>query len=112
VLNLEYGLAPSARPIKRILRKIGIGSKTFQKIYAKSVLVEMQICERCSFIQTKKPFSEDAIGNLYTDYRSDSYNQERIHYEPEYASIAPQVGVCKQEVQARKIGLTQWLRKG
>jgi len=79
VLNLEYGLAPSARPIKRALRKIGIVSKAFQKIYAKSVQVEMQICERCSFIQTKKPFPEDAIGNLYTDYRSDSYNQERIH---------------------------------
>jgi len=78
VLNLEYGLAPSQHPLKRALRKVSIFSKGFQKIYAKSVLVEMQVCERCSFILTKRAFQEDAISNLYVDYRSDSYNQERI----------------------------------
>jgi hypothetical protein len=109
VLNLEYGLAPSGNLLKRLLRKIGFISKGFQTIYAKSVLVEMQICERCSFIQTKRPFSEDAIGNLYANYRSDSYNEERIRYEPEYASLAPHVGRCAQEVQTRKNGLTNWL---
>lgn len=96
--------------MKRALRKIDILSKTFQKVYAKSVLVEMQICGRCSFIQTKIPFPENAIGNLYTDYRSDSYNQERIRYEPEYASIAPHVGICATELQTRKVGLTHWLK--
>jgi hypothetical protein len=38
VLNLEYGLAPSGHPVKRVLRKIGPFSKAFQKVYAKSVL--------------------------------------------------------------------------
>jgi len=110
VLNLEYGLAPSGHPVKKILRNIRFVSKAFQKIYAKSVLVEMQICERCSFIQTKRPFSEAAIGNLYLDYRSNSYNQERIRYEPEYAAIAPHLGGCAQEIETRKVGLTQWLQ--
>jgi len=110
VLNLEYGLAPSGHPVKRLLRKIGILSKAFQKVYAKSVLIEMQICERCSFIQTKIPFTEDAIGNLYMDYRSDSYNQERIQYESEYAAIASHVGICAKELQIRKVGLTNWLK--
>jgi Methyltransferase domain len=110
VLNLEYGLAPSERSIKRALRKIGTLSKIFQKIYAKSVLVEMQICERCSFVQTKTPFQDEAIGNLYADYRSDSYNQERIRYEPEYAPIAAHVGSGIQEVQTRRVGLTRWLK--
>jgi hypothetical protein len=109
VLSLEYGLAPTANSLKRLLRSIGFVSRAFQRVYSKSVLVEMQICERCSFIQTKRPFPEDAIGNLYADYRSDSYNQERILYEPEYASVAPQIGRCFREVQTRKSGLNKWL---
>jgi hypothetical protein len=109
VLNLEYGLAPSGRPVKRFLRRIGFFSKSFEKIYRKSVLVEIEICTSCSFIQTRLPFSDDALGRLYTDYRSDSYNRERIRYEPEYAAIASQVGSCTQEIQARTVGLTRWL---
>ena len=111
VLNLEYGLAPTGHPMKRFLRRIGFFSKSFQKVYGKSVLVEMEICTSCSFIQTKLPFPDEAIGRLYTDYRSDSYNQERIRYEPEYASIASQVGNCAQEIQTRKVGLSQWLKE-
>lgn len=110
VLNLEYGLAPSGHPVKRALRRIGLVAKLFQKVYAKSVLVEIQICHRCSFIQTKRPFPEEGIGNLYEDYRSHSYNRERIFYEPEYALIAPHVGGCTQEIQTRKVGLAQWLK--
>ena len=109
VLNLEYGLAPSGHPVKRFLRRIGFFSKGFQKVYGKSVLVEMEICPSCSFVQTKRPFPDEAIGRLYTDYRSDSYNQERIRYEPEYASIASQVGTSAQEIQTRKVGLIRWL---
>jgi len=109
VLNLEYGLAPSAHPVKLLLRRIGFFSKGFQKVYAKSVLAEMEICTSCSFVQTKRPFPDEAIGRLYVDYRSHSYNQERIGYEPEYASIASQVGNCAKEMQTRKVGLSQWL---
>jgi predicted SAM-dependent methyltransferase len=109
VLNLEYGLAPSAHPVKRFLRRIAFLADGFQKIYGKSVLVEIESCTFCSFIQTKLPFPEEAIGRLYSNYRSDSYNQERIRYEPEYASIASQVGTSNQEVQTRKLGLTRWL---
>ena len=111
VLNLEYGFAPTGHPIKRALQRLPIVSTVFQRIYAKSVLVEMQICEFCSFIQTKIPFAEDAIGNLYADYRSDTYNRERIQCEPEYASIAPHVGSSRQEIQTRKAGLTEWLNR-
>jgi Methyltransferase domain len=109
VLNLEYGLPPSGHPVKRFLRRIDFFSKTFQKIYGKSVLIEIEICTSCSFIQTKLPFQDEGIGRLYTDYRSDSYNQERIRYEPEYAAIASQVGGCPQEIQIRTGGLTRWL---
>ncbi|MGA8274051.1 MAG: class I SAM-dependent methyltransferase, partial [Candidatus Sulfotelmatobacter sp.] len=102
-------LAPSGRPIKRLLRRLAFSPKSFQKIYGKSILAEIEICTFCSFIQTKIPFSDDAIARLYADYRSDSYNQERIRYEPEYASIASQVGSSNQEIQNRTVGLTRWL---
>lgn len=109
VLNLEYGLPPSGHPVKLFLRRIGFFSTSFQKVYGKSVLIEMQICSSCSFVQTKRPLPDEAIGRLYTDYRSHSYNEERIRYEPEYASIASHVGNCAKEVQNRKVGLSQWL---
>ncbi len=109
VLNMEYGLVRSQNPVKRMLRKIRLFSSLCQKIYGKSVLVEIQICPACLFVQTKVPFPDEAIGRLYTDYRSDSYNQERIRYEPEYSSIASDVGSSVSETEARTIGLTRWL---
>jgi len=109
VLNLEYGLPPSGHPLKLFLRRIGLLSKSFQKIYGESVLVEIEMCTSCLFIQTKMPFPDEAIGRLYSDYRSDSYNRERIRYEPEYAALAPHVGRCVQEIHARQVGLTRWL---
>ena len=109
VLNLEYGLAPSQNRVKRILRKIQLLFSLSQKIYGKSVLVEIQICPACLFVQTKLPFPDEAIGRLYTDYRSDSYNRERIRYEPEYSSIASDVGSSVGETEARTVGLTRWL---
>ena len=109
VFNLEYGLAPSRHPLKRFLRTIKFVSKSSQKIYGKSVLVEIEICTACSFIQTKQPFTDEAIGKLYADYRSETYNRERISYEPDYAEIASQTGSCNQEIQARTGGLTRWL---
>src|ERR1035438_420664 len=76
VLNLEFGVAPSGHPVKRFLRRLGFLSRIFQKIYGKSVLIEMEICKSCWFIQTRLPFPDESIGRLYTDYRSDSYNRE------------------------------------
>lgn len=109
VLNLEYGLAPSPRPLKRALRGIPLLRRNVERIYGSSALTEMQICRNCWFIQTKLPFPDEALARLYADYRSDSYNRERVRYEPEYAAIASQVGSCGQELRTRTEGLTRWL---
>jgi len=109
VVNLECGIAPSIHPIKIFLRRIPFVVRAVQRIYGNSALTEIQICRSCRFVQTKVPFSDEAIGRLYVDYRADSYNRERIQYEPEYALIASSVGTCPQEVQARRMGLTRWL---
>lgn len=110
VLQLEYAYAPSSHPAKRFFRGLGPLARIFERLYAKSVLVEMEMCSLCSFIQTTVPFPEDALGKLYVDYRSDSYNQERIRYEPEYALMASGVGRGAKEVLARKTGLNTWLQ--
>lgn len=109
VLNLECGMAPSGHPVKRFLRGITFLGRATQRIYGRSALMEVQLCRSCTFIQTKFPFSDEAIRNLYADYRSDSYNRDRILYEPEYSLIASSVGSSEQEVQTRTIGLTEWL---
>ena len=69
----------------------------------------MQICDECLFVQAKHPFSEEAISRLYLDYRADSYNAERIKYEPTYKAIAHRVGTDDVEIQVRVKAVTEWL---
>lgn len=73
--------------------------------------VEMQICQNCSFIQTKRPFHDDDVGYLYHDYRSPSYNEERIKYEPSYATIAGKVGQDEVEIHNRTTALAAFLQR-
>ncbi|MGA8532122.1 MAG: class I SAM-dependent methyltransferase [Acidobacteriaceae bacterium] len=109
VLDLEMGVPPAVHPVKKLLRQIPFAAKAFRRIYGGAACTEMEICRSCTFVQTRIPFRDEAIAKLYADYRADSYNRERIHYEPSYAAIAQDVGGCRQEIEARTGGLTQWL---
>jgi hypothetical protein len=110
VLNVELGTPKARHPLKLLARRLfALPQRFFTKLYGCSAYLEMQICLDCSFVQTKHSFPDDAIGRLYTDYRSATYNEERIRYEPTYAALAEHVGVGDQEVQARMEGLTSWL---
>jgi len=109
VLNLEHHFSPTAHPLKRFLRRVGFVRNVSLRIYGTSVLTQMEICQDCTFVQTAMPFLEEALGRLYADYRSESYNRERAHYEPDYAALAAQVGTCGQEIDVRTSGLTRWL---
>lgn len=109
VLNLEYGYTPTRRKLKLLARRFSPGARIADKLYGKAVFAELEICLNCSFLQMKNPFSETSIARVYEDYRSESYNRERIQYEPSYATIASQVGHGAQEIQARTTGLTRWL---
>ena len=71
----------------------------------------MQLCRKCSFIQTTIPFHDEEIERLYVDYRSPSYHQQRIQYEPEYASIAAAVGYDPIEIRTRTTALTAFLNR-
>ncbi len=110
VLNMEVRTSRAQHPLRLLARRLcAFPQGLFEKVYGSSAYVEMQICLDCSFVGTKHAFSDDAIGRLYSDYRSAAYNQERISYEPTYAVLAQHVGADDQEVQTRVGGLTAWL---
>jgi SAM-dependent methyltransferase len=107
---MEVGTSLARHPLRLLARRVcALPQRLLEKVYGSRAYVEMQICLDCSFVQTKYTFPDDAIGRLYADYRSATYNQERIHYEPTYAAFAKDVGACDQEVQVRVGGLTAWL---
>jgi hypothetical protein len=110
VLNMEVRTSLARHPLRLLARRLGaLPQRLFAKVYGSSVFMEMQICLHCSFVQAKHSFSEDALGRLYGDYRSPTYDLERIHYEPTYAAIAKHIGVGHQELETRVAGLTAWL---
>ncbi|HVM94173.1 MAG TPA: class I SAM-dependent methyltransferase [Terriglobales bacterium] len=110
VLNMEIRTAQARHPLRRLARLIcALPQRFFAKVYGSSAYVEMQICLDCSFVATKHPFCDEAIGRLYSDYRSAAYNQERVRYEPSYASVADHIGSCEKETRSRVGGLTAWL---
>ena len=110
VLRVQGGFSPGAKPTTRVFRRFtGVFRHLLVKLYRPTVMVELQICSACSFLQTKYPFSDAALKNLYEDYRSDSYNEERTRYEPSYASVAKDIGVNEHEVRNRVADLTAWL---
>lgn len=111
VLQLETGFVSSAHPLKRWVQGIiSVPQRALSRIHRTAALVELQGCCACSFVQTKHGFSDEALSNLYRDYRSETYNRERIHYEPSYRNFAARVGSDTQELDARTRALTEWLQ--
>lgn len=110
VFDMEVKTSISCHPLRLFARRVcSLPNRLFQKIYGSGVFMEMQVCTTCSFVQVKHRFLDEALGRLYVDYRSDSYDTERIHYEPSYARIAQDVGKVDQEMKCRVDGLTEWL---
>jgi Methyltransferase domain len=110
VFNMEIGFPRSSSPRKRLVQTVAsLPQRMLARIRRTSALVEMEACTSCTFVQTKHPFDDEALGRLYRDYRSESYNRERIHYEPAYQTIAAEVGAGEQEMLARIESLTAWI---
>jgi SAM-dependent methyltransferase len=111
VFNLEIGTVASENPVKRFIQAITAApNRAISRIRRTYALVEIQACTTCTFIQTKHGFTDESLGQLYRDYRSDSYNRERIYYEPSYRKISGEVGSSSRETQTRIDGLTNWLQ--
>jgi len=109
VLGAEVRVPKSANRLKQLFRNFATASRV-ARLSSQAVFIDMQICRDCTFIQTKIPFRDDDIMRLYLDYRSASYNRERIRFEPGYEEIASHVGHDKVEVQNRNEAVTAFLR--
>ena len=110
VFGMRLGVPVSPSPLKQLLRRVVSAPQgLLERINQPSAFVEMQLCRQCSFLQTRRPFEEEAINRLYLDYRSDSYNRERIEYEPSYAAIAAQVGQDDTELRLRVSAATRFI---
>lgn len=110
VLNMEVRTSVARHPLRIFAQRVcALPQRLFAKVYGSSVFVEMQICLDCSFVQTRHPYRDEDLARLYADYRTASYNQERIHYEPTYAPLAKYVGKGDKEVECRVGGLNNWL---
>lgn len=112
VMGAEFRPIRSSSPLKQAIRDLAaIPASILSRLSTQYAFVEMQLCLHCSFIQTEIPFHDDDIVRLYYDYRSSSYNRERIHYEPSYAAIAAAVGQDEMEVRSRTAALNAFLRR-
>ena len=111
-IGMEIRSPRTPNALKQKIRDlVQVPISSFSRITAQFAFVDMQLCSSCSFIQTAIPFYDEQISRLYIDYRSPSYHQQRIQYEPEYASIAASVGYDPVEIRTRTNALTEFLGK-
>lgn len=111
VFAARIGPSFSPHPLKRFIQRASaLPQALLHRVSQPFVFVEMQLCEDCSFLQTRQPFQEEAINRLYVDYRADTYNRERIEYEPSYAAVVEQVGQDEREQKVRVTAATKFLK--
>lgn len=106
VLSAELRSPRSLSPVKRFIRDfVAKPGSILSRATQQAVFVEMQLCSECDFLQTRVPFHDEDIRRLYLDYRSETYNRERTHFEPGYAQVAELVGSNDVEIENRKHAL-------
>jgi hypothetical protein len=112
VCGVRLGKVKSVTPWKQTMQRLVAGpQRLLERIHPPAAFIEIQLCEACSFLQTRLPFPEDAINRLYADYREDSYNRERIELEPSYAAINDDVGHGAIELETRISAATRFLNE-
>jgi len=70
-------------------------------VEARPLQCEILVCAACDFVCPALFVAESQLLNVYHDYRSQSYNAERIRYEPSYRKVASLVGKSPAEHRAR-----------
>lgn len=112
VLGMQLRSPRSSSVLKQRIRELlWLSLSPLSRGIRQFAYVDMQLCRYCGFVQSKVPFHDEEIMNLYRDYRLPSYDAERIRYEPEYADIAKAIGQDQAEVSARRSALGAFLNK-
>lgn len=63
--------------------------------------VDIRVCKSCEFIGPEFNYTHEILNNLYTDYRSESYNRERTLFEVNYKKGQKYIGKSAVEVTNR-----------
>lgn len=108
--KIEYNFFNSTSLLKRLfyffckfLSTLILFKKFFN--FRNNLNVDIIICSNCFFISPRKEYSYNELFNLYHDYRKNSYNIERVCYEPWYDKIKDSVGINSLEIENRKQNL-------
>lgn len=102
--KLQLSQAPSAKLAEKMLfaiKHIPV-AKSLVRHRMLFAQARTRTCRRCGFVGPDLEYSSEMLQNLYLDYRSDSYNNERCCYEPSYRKIKSFVGKEEIEVKARQ----------
>jgi hypothetical protein len=104
VLGLEPPTVASVLPhplgayVERIATQIPVLSLLAR---GRPLFCSILICSACDFVCPGFDLTDDQLLELYRDYRSASYNADRIRYEPSYRKIALQAGKSMEEFNSR-----------
>jgi hypothetical protein len=93
----------------RALRKIARLFRDERPKPAKQFRTHMQACTNCHAIAPCHEYSFEELLGIYSDYRSESYNRDRIGVEPSYARIANDVGRHSIEIRNRNGAVDRFL---
>lgn len=83
----------------KVLNSFNYGKKLLE--YRGSVGVQIRVCKDCSFVGPEIKYEYEVLNGLYVDYRSESYNNDRITFEPFYAQLKDYVGKSEEEITSR-----------
>lgn len=106
-LRVHRGPGLAARLTRALVRAservAGIGDRRFLR-------TTCDFCSGCQSLTLSHAYSYSDLAPLYADYRSKTYNADRISVEPSYRSIAHLVGQDPKERSSRNEGVTAFLR--
>ena len=95
----------------RILRTIGRTVHPSKIKRAVQFRTYMQACTLCHAITPCHEYSWDDLIGIYRDYRSETYNRDRISVEPSYSRLAKKVGGHPLEIKNRNAAVERFLGK-
>jgi hypothetical protein len=114
---LLFSRKPSIRPIAtaslpvRAVRKLGRMIRSPKKRPVRQFRTCMQVCATCHGVTPCHEYSFEDLLGLYRDYRSETYNHDRISVEPGYAQIAKDVGSHPLEIKNRNSAVDGFLNR-
>jgi Methyltransferase domain len=103
-------IKPASLPV-RAIRKIGRILSPPKLRPAIQFRTHVQSCALCHGITPCHEYSFEDLLGLYHDYRSDTYNRDRISVEPSYARIAKDVGSHTREIETRNAAVNRFLKR-